>query len=113
MVCVFVLTRLFLHTFPSTNLEVGPYNIHHLFVGIVLVVVAGLAMILRTPRGMTRWILAAMYGAGLALVLDEWVYLIVTEGSDAEYLLPKSLIGAVILIVGSAIFVIVLAHRKS
>ena len=53
---------------------------------------------------------------GLGLALDEWVYLIVTDGSNASYLLPISFWGGVV-VVGLAIgYVIVLAlyaHQRT
>ncbi len=113
MISVFVVTRLFLYSFPSTNLDIGPYNIHHLFIGIILVIVAGSPLILRNPSGRLRWFFAATYGAGLALILDEFVYLIVTEGTDSDYLVSESLVGAAAMIAITAIFVAILAYRKS
>ena len=38
------------------------------------------------------------FGAGLSLALDEWVYLIATDGTNASYLLPVSLWGGVVMI---------------
>lgn len=40
----------------------------------------------------------AIFGIGLSLALDEWVYLIATDGSNMSYLLPVSLWGGVILV---------------
>ena len=112
MIAVFIVFRLFMHKFSTTNLDIGPYNIHHMFIGILLIVGASLPLILRAPNGRNRWILAATLGAGLALVLDEWVYLIVTGGSDAEYLLPESVIGAAVLIALVALYTTALAWRR-
>ena len=39
-----------------------------------------------------------MFGAGLALSLDEVVYLIATDGSNASYLLPVSFWGGVVVV---------------
>lgn len=112
MIVVFVLLRLFLHTFSTTNLDIGPYNVHHLFIGILLVIGAGLPLILKMPRGTSRWVLASILGAGLALILDEWVYLIITDGSDASYLLPESVIGAAILMAIVAVYIVALAKKR-
>lgn len=40
-------------------------------------------------------LLTAVAGIGLSLVVDEWVYLVATDGTNASYLLPVSLWGAV------------------
>lgn len=112
MIVVFAVMRMFLHSFPATSLSIGPYTVPPLFSGVILVIGAGLPLMLRLPRGLFRWVLAATYGTGLALILDEWVYLIVTEGSDSDYLRSESLIGAGILLILVTIYVIALASRK-
>ena len=38
-----------------------------------------------------------VFGAGLAMALDEWVYLIATDGTNASYLLPVSLWGGIVV----------------
>jgi len=112
MILVFVALRAYLTFFPSTNLDIGPYNVHHLFTGVLLLIACSLPLILRSPNGTVRWILATGVGAGLGLVLDEWVYLIVTDGSDSAYLLDKSLWGAVFFIAVTAIYIVILAWQK-
>ena len=37
--------RIYLHLFPGTNLDVGKYNIHHLFMGLLLITIGGLPLI--------------------------------------------------------------------
>jgi hypothetical protein len=39
-----------------------------------------------------------VFGAGLGMALDEWIYLIATDGSNASYLLPVSLYGSVVVV---------------
>lgn len=112
MILVFVALRVYLTLFPSSNLDIGPYNIHHLFTGVLLLIACSLPLILRSPNGATRWILAAGVGAGLGLVLDEWIYLIVTDGSDSAYLSDESLWGAVVFIAVTTIYIVVMAWQK-
>jgi hypothetical protein len=45
-----------------------------------------------------RWIALALLGVGSAMVLDQIVFLIKTDGSNASYLRPISLWGAIILV---------------
>lgn len=86
--------RTYLHLSPDSDLMIGGYNVHHLFTGLLLVVGCAIPLALR-PRDTARMrFVAAGFGAGLALTLDEWVYLIVTDGSNASYLLPVSLAGS-------------------
>jgi hypothetical protein len=49
-----------------------------------------------------------VFGSGLSLALDEVVYLIATDGSNASYLLPVSFWGGVIVVgLGPAWLVVV------
>ncbi len=43
-------------------------------------------------------LLAIIAGVGMGLVLDEWVYLIATDGSDSAYLTPVSFWGGLIMV---------------
>jgi hypothetical protein len=72
--------------------------VHHLFTGLLLVAAGGipLAVLRRPGRGTDA--AAVAFGAGLGMALDEWVYLIATDGSNASYLLPVSLWGAVVTV---------------
>lgn len=94
----FVAVRLALWRSPDSDFDVAGYNIHHLFTGVVLMTVAGVPLILRAGR--SGWLDAACgaFGVGLALALDEVVYLIATDGSNASYLLPVSFWGGVIVV---------------
>ncbi len=108
LLITFVTLRVYLHLLPNSNFTVGPYNIHHLFTGVLLIAVGGLPLIL--IDGTSRWldVAAVAFGAGLGMALDEWVYLIVTDGSDASYLLPESLWGGIIMISLTAAYALVL-----
>ena len=98
LVLPFVLLRAALYVSPNADFDVAGYNIHHLFTGLLLVVAGGLPLALF--HGPSRWLdLAAVtFGVGLSLALDEWVYLIATDGSNASYLLPVSFWGGVVMI---------------
>lgn len=93
LLITFVGLRVFLHVSPGTNLDVAGYNIHHLFTGLALIVLGGIPLAVLEGHGRALDISALVFGAGLAMALDEWVYLIATDGSDASYLLPVSLWG--------------------
>lgn len=102
MLATLIVLRLWLHASPDSDLDVGGYNIHHLFTGLALIVAGGVPLVVF--RGYTRRLQVALvvFGVGLAMALDEWVYLIATDGSNASYLLPVSFWGAVIA-VGAAV----------
>jgi hypothetical protein len=48
------------------------------------------------------------FGIGLSLALDEWVYLITTDGSNASYLLPISFWGGAVCVGLACLYVLVL-----
>lgn len=94
----FSILRVLLHQSPNSDFNVGQYNIHHLFTGLLLITAGGVP--LAVFRGSTRRLDLALvvFGVGLGMALDEWVYLIVTDGSNASYLLPISFWGGVVAV---------------
>lgn len=109
LVCTFVVMRGFLHAFPGTNFDVAGYNIHHLFTGLLLLTVGGIPLVVTAGGGRVTDLACVCFGSGLAMALDEWVYLITTDGSDASYLLPISLWGGVIMIGLTAGYILAVA----
>jgi hypothetical protein len=98
IVATFALLRASLYLSPDADFNVGRYNVHHLFTGLLLITLGGVPLALF--RGRSRRLDAAVvvFGVGLGMALDEWVYLIATDGSNASYLLPVSLWGGVIAV---------------
>ena len=106
----FVALRLMLLLDPDSDLFVAGYNIHHLFTGLVLITVAAPPLALDAARGRKRDLLVLTLGAGLGMALDEWVYLIATDGSNAAYLTPVSFRGGLLLVSLAAGYVAVLGR---
>lgn len=104
----FALTRLLLSFSPDTDFNVGAYNIHHLFTGLLLVSFGGIAAVLFAGRALALDVATLVFGAGLALALDEWVYLIATDGTNAAYLLPVSFWGGVVMVGLACLYVLAL-----
>jgi hypothetical protein len=100
----FVLLRAWLWLYPATNLDLLGYNIHHLFTGVLLLTLGAIPLCLFAGNSPALTLACLLFGAGLGMVLDEWVYLIVTDGSDGAYLLPVSFWG------GAALVALVLAY---
>ena len=98
LVSTFVFLRVSLYLSPNSNFDVAGYNIHHLYTGIVVLTIAVIPLLLFKDHGRIIDILIIIFGIGLSLVLDEWVYLIATDGSDTSYLSPESFWGGVIVI---------------
>jgi hypothetical protein len=108
MLATFAAMRTYLHSFPNTDLVVFGYGVHHLFSGLILVTVGGIAAGLLPHTHPLSPAALATFGVGLALALDEWLYLIVTDGTNLSYLLPVSFWGgatAVVLAAGYALLV--------
>ncbi len=95
LVVTLFITRFFLFLSPSTNLYLGGYNVHHLYVGAVILIFVLLMMMFNLISSF----LFIISGVGTALIIDELVYIIATDGSDASYLGFFSLAGAIIFTV--------------
>ena len=108
LIVPFVVLRLWLAATPDADFDVAGYNIHHLFTGVLLVVAGGVPLALFGPAGRRGDAAIVVFGVGLSLVLDEWVYLIATDGSNASYLLPVSFWGGVVMIGLAVGFVVAL-----
>jgi hypothetical protein len=112
MILTFIAFRLFLHWAPETDLNIGRYNIHHLFTGLILIVIGGVPLAIFRSGTKTLDVAIAVFGIGLGMALDEWVYLIATDGSNQSYLLPISYWGGAIVISVVCLYVIGLAVCK-
>ena len=108
LVITIILLRIFLQFSPSANLDVFGHNIHHLLVGSFLAAVLSVFFIFNIVNNLT----IMLSGISSALVLDEIVYLIATDGSDASYLSYVSLFGAIILTAIILILTIVLYNLQ-
>lgn len=94
LMITFFLLRFLLFFFPAANLTLGKYNIHHLYIGAFLLVLMSIFFLADIMNSYTT----VLAGVASALVLDELIYLIATDGSDRAYLLPVSLWGSIIII---------------
>jgi hypothetical protein len=98
LVATFVVIRVWLYFYPNADLNLLGYNIHHLYTGLLLITIGGIPLILFSNPGRILNLATAIFGIGLSLALDEWVYLIATDGSNMSYLLPVSFWGGLILV---------------
>ena len=92
---------------PNSDFNIAGYNVHHLYTGLLLATAAGIPLVLRPGRSRALDLASLVFGAGLSLALDEVVYLIATDGSNASYLLPVSFWGGVIVVGLGALWVVV------
>jgi lysyl-tRNA synthetase class 2 len=54
----------------------GGLHVHHMVIGVVLMVVAGITLIAALPHDLTLQIAALVFGAGVALTLDEFALIL-------------------------------------
>ncbi|HZX12439.1 MAG TPA: hypothetical protein VFE88_03200 [Candidatus Nanoarchaeia archaeon] len=87
-----IITRIFLSISPETNFYLLGYNIHHLYTGLFLLILL-LPFLLFHKSNIIFFLLA---GVATALILDEFVYLLFTNGTDAAYLGTVSLWGMIL-----------------
>ena len=105
LVFTFVVIRVMLHTSPESDFDIAGYNIHHLFTGVLLLTAGGIPLVLFPGRSLLLDLSALLFGGGLSLVLDEWVYLIATDGTNPSYLLPVSLRGGIVMIALATLYI--------
>jgi hypothetical protein len=108
LLATFLVVRASLMLSPDSDFNVAGYNVHHLFTGLVLIAIGGIPLALFPGNSRILDAMAVVFGAGLSLALDEWVYLIATDGTNASYLLPVSLKGGALMIVLAAGYVAIL-----
>ena len=110
MLATVISLRLYLHLVHVRHIYPGGYLVHHLFVGLLILIPAAFLLAFGTRR---RVLARVGLGVGTGLILDEFVYLVATKASDADYVSRLSLVGATILISLAVILLLVLyaLHR--
>lgn len=106
LLLTFVVVRLAMWRSPDSDFDLAGYNIHHLFTGVLLSTAAAIPLVLRAGRSRALDLACLLFGAGLSLVLDEVVYLIATDGSNASYLLPVSFWGGMVVVGLGALWIL-------
>lgn len=110
MAVTFLVMRAYLHWSPNTDFNVRGYNVHHLFSGVLLIAVCGIPAVSVPLSPRSRAVATAGFGAGLAMALDEWVYLIATDGTNAAYVQPLSLISGALMVGLACGYALALGH---
>ena len=91
---IFLGHRVYLHLFDANaDFDVAGYNIHHLYTGVVIEIPAAFVLAAGFRRAAVGVPALVGLGLGSGLVLDEVVYMIATDGSNASHLLPVSTLG--------------------
>ena len=106
----FVLTRFSLVLRPNADFNVAGYNIHHFFTGFLIACACAIPLALVPTRRRVTEALIFGLGVGLSLGLDEVVYLIMTDGSNASYLTRPSWIGGIVFVLAAAAYALVISR---
>jgi hypothetical protein len=106
LIGTFVLTRFSLVLRPNADFNVAGYNVHHLFTGFLIACACAIPLALVPTRRRVTELLVFGLGVGLSLGLDEVVYLIVTDGTNASYLTRPSWIGGIVFVALAASYAV-------
>ena len=112
MLLTFLIQRTALHFFshPGMHVYLGGFRVHHLFTG-ALIQSSSAFLIAFGVRPRFRPLALAALGIGSAMVLDEIIYLVFTDGSNEAYRGRVSFLGAAALITLAAAFLVALYAR--
>ena len=109
LIGTFLTLRGYLFLYPDSDFNIAGYNIHHLYSGIVIMMIGGIPLAIFQGSGRLLDLAAALFGVGLSMALDEWVYLVVTDGSNTSYLLPVSFWGGMIMVASASVYTVFLS----
>lgn len=109
----FVVLRAMLHMSPNSDFDVAGYNIHHLFTGILFIIAGGIPLAMFRGSSRRMDVAVVVFGVGLGMSLDEWIYLIATDGTNASYLLPVSFWGGLAVVGIACGYAMVLVAARS
>lgn len=104
--------RLYLHLAGVQHIYPGGYLVHHLFVGVLMVIPSAFLLAFGTRRRWVALAAPAVLGSGSAMILDEIVYLVATKASDDDYVSGVSLRGAIVFI-SLAVLLLLLIYRSA
>jgi hypothetical protein len=101
--------RLYLHLInPDADVYIAGYNVHHLYTGALIEIPAAFVLAFGVQLPAVRAAALVALGIGSAMVLDQVIFLVTTDGSNRSYLTPISLWGAVILEALAVVLLLVL-----
>lgn len=87
-----------LATFAGQGLNLQLIGAYHLFIGLALVMPASFILAFGPRSRRTALLSRVALGIGSAMILDEVVYLIATKASEANYISPLSMKGAIVFV---------------
>lgn len=113
MVAMVASLRAYLHGMGVRHVYPGGYLVHHLFVGVLIVLPAAFVLAFPVRSRRVAILTRVALGIGSGLILDEIVYLVATRATDADYVSRVSLQGSVFFVLVAALLLVALywKHR--
>jgi len=92
--------RVVVHVFPTLNIIIKQYHIHHFYYGFILLIISNWIALV-TNKKIMFWISAAIFGAGLGAIVDEFGLLLTcaTPALQCDYWARQSFDAFIIIIV--------------
>jgi hypothetical protein len=94
----FACQRLYLHLVRVQHIYPGGHLVHHLFLGVLIVIPAAFLLAFGTRFRILAVSARVALGVGSAMILDEIAYLVVTKATDQDYVSRVSFYGAMAFI---------------
>jgi hypothetical protein len=95
LLATFLCLRLYLHLVGVRHVYPGGFLVHHLFIGVLIALPAAFLLAFQLGNVLVARLALVALGIGSAMILDEMTYLVVTKGTDADYISRVSLFGAI------------------
>jgi len=105
--------RLSLHLGGVRHVYPGGHLVHHFFFGAILILPAAFLLAFPPRSRWLRFATLALLGMASALLLDEFVYMLATQTTDADYISRIPFLGALVLISSATLLLLslYLYHR--
>jgi hypothetical protein len=98
--------RLYLHLVRVQHVYPGGYLVHHLFLGVLIELPAAFVLAFGVRGRAAAFFALTALGVGSGMILDEVTYLVVTRGSDLDYVSRVSLVGSMAFVSLAAILLV-------
>src|ERR1043165_2175094 len=113
LLATFACQGVYLHLVRVQHIYPGGYLVHHLFLGVFIVIPAAFLLAFGTRFRFLAISARVSLGIGSAMILDEIAYLVVTKATDQDYVSRVSLFGAIAFISLAAVLLWILYKANS
>ena len=103
-----VVVRIYLHSVEIQHVYIWGHIFYHLFTGVLIVIPAAFVLAFGPSHRLIAQLARVALGVGSGLVLDEVVFLVATNRSAEEYVMPLSLGGSIVFVSSGVILLLVI-----